>query len=74
MECMDGYQDAQGVDGHGQAIRYRQAAHQHGVVKAGQAPDPLESGDVNSDLAVNILDIVYLINNIYKNGPAPDCP
>ncbi len=29
-------------------------------------------GDANSDGTVNILDIVYLINFKYKNGPAPD--
>ncbi len=42
--------------------------------KGGPAPDPLESGDVNSDLAINILDIVYLINYKYKGGPEPFCP
>lgn len=30
-------------------------------------------GDVNSDETINILDIVYLINNIYKSGPDPNC-
>ena len=29
-------------------------------------------GDVNCDLLINILDIVYLINYKYKEGPAPD--
>jgi len=32
-----------------------------------------DCGDVNSDDALNILDIVYLINHIYKNGPEPIC-
>jgi hypothetical protein len=29
-------------------------------------------GDVNSDWRINLGDIVYLINYLYKNGPAPD--
>lgn len=28
-------------------------------------------GDPNSDTDVNILDVVYLINGLYKNGPGP---
>ncbi|MCP4703983.1 MAG: hypothetical protein GY865_05180 [candidate division Zixibacteria bacterium] len=43
------------------------------VYKAGPAPDPLESADVNHDLEINILDIVHLINNIYKGGADPEC-
>ena len=30
--------------------------------------------DVNGDEAVNILDVVYLINFKYKSGDAPGCP
>ena len=33
----------------------------------------LESADVNHDLVINILDMVYLINNVYKGGAAPEC-
>jgi len=29
--------------------------------------------DVNGDLAINILDAIYLINYIYKDGPEPVC-
>ncbi len=29
-------------------------------------------GDVNSDLGVNIADVVYIINFVFKSGPAPD--
>jgi hypothetical protein len=31
-------------------------------------------GDVDGDGSINILDITYLINNIYKNGPEPPVP
>jgi len=31
-------------------------------------------GDANNDGVVNILDITFLINYLYKLGPAPDCP
>ncbi len=30
-------------------------------------------GDVNADFTVSILDIVYLINYIYRDGPSPEC-
>lgn len=36
------------------------------------APSPC--GDVNLDGSINILDIVYLINFKYKDGPAPSIP
>lgn len=29
-------------------------------------------GDIDGDRSINILDIVYLINNLYKSGPDPD--
>ena len=29
-------------------------------------------GDADGDEAINILDIVYIINYVYKSGPAPD--
>ena len=32
------------------------------------------NGDVNRDGIVNILDIVYLINCKYKDGPCPEPP
>lgn len=32
-----------------------------------------ECGDVNNSGAVNLLDISYLINYLYKGGPEPDC-
>ena len=30
-------------------------------------------GDVNHNSAINILDITYLINFLYKGGPVPKC-
>ncbi len=36
--------------------------------------EPYICGDVNDDGLVNILDIVYLINFLYKSGPAPIYP
>ena len=46
--------------------------------KSGPAPEPMESGDVNSheqpDGLINILDIIYLINCKYKDGSEPECP
>lgn len=29
-------------------------------------------GDINDDLKIDILDVVYIINHIYKDGPPPD--
>lgn len=40
-------------------------------VSDGSISLPLACGDVNSDRMRNILDIVYLINFLYKDGPAP---
>jgi len=31
-------------------------------------------GDVDEDGSINVLDVVYIINYIYKNGPAPNNP
>ncbi|PKK82194.1 MAG: hypothetical protein CVT49_15030 [candidate division Zixibacteria bacterium HGW-Zixibacteria-1] len=36
------------------------------------APDPVGSGDVNGDGAVNILDVTALISYLYKGGQAPE--
>ena len=35
--------------------------------------DPI-CGDVNNDNAYNILDAIYIITDLYKNGPGPKCP
>lgn len=37
-------------------------------------PLPQGLADVNGDASVNVLDIAYLINYLYKDGPAPSCP
>lgn len=34
---------------------------------------PVEVGDVNCDGVVNVSDVVYLINYLFINGPAPCC-
>lgn len=31
-------------------------------------------GDADGNPGINILDVVYVINNIYKSGPVPDPP
>ena len=36
------------------------------------APDPAPSGDANSDGNINILDVTFIINYLYRGGPAPD--
>jgi len=41
------------------------------IVIAVSAYSQDQNGDVNCDEALNILDIVYLINDIYKEGPEP---
>ena len=33
---------------------------------------PYLCGDANGDQGVNILDVTFLINYLYKDGPAPD--
>ncbi|MBU0984771.1 MAG: hypothetical protein KKA42_12920, partial [candidate division Zixibacteria bacterium] len=39
----------------------------------GAAPVPLISGDANCDGYVNIADIVYISDYLYRGGPAPCC-
>jgi len=34
---------------------------------------PLESADVNADMACNIADAVHLINYVFKGGAEPHC-
>ena len=31
-------------------------------------------GDMNNDNAYNILDAIYILNDLYKDGPGPECP
>ena len=35
---------------------------------------PLEAGDANCDGIVNVADVVYLVNYLYRNGDPPGCP
>ena len=41
------------------------------VTKLSRAPEYV-CGDANSDCAVNLADAVYIINYVFKGGPAPD--
>jgi hypothetical protein len=34
---------------------------------------PTSAGDVNQDGSVGIVDVVFMINYLFKNGPAPPC-
>ena len=40
-------------------------------VVTGDAPCDCEPGNANGDGVINILDVTYLINYLYKGGPAP---
>jgi hypothetical protein len=37
----------------------------------GDACEPLCSGDANSDSGINVADVVFVINYVFKGGPAP---
>ena len=37
----------------------------------GPAPAPMEAGDTNCDSVVNVGDVVYLVNYLYREGPPP---
>jgi len=37
----------------------------------GPAPDPIESGNVNCDGELDLPDVIYLINYLFKSGPPP---
>jgi hypothetical protein len=34
----------------------------------------IDAGDVNDDGIVDVSDVIYLINYLYKDGPAPPAP
>lgn len=42
--------------------------------KGGPPPDPYSAGDVNYDFWINVVDKVYLINYLFRSGPAPPNP
>ena len=44
------------------------------IYKSGPEPIPMEAAEVDGIEGINILDIVYLINYIYKSGPEPCNP
>jgi len=35
-------------------------------------PPPYYCGDADGSSVINLLDVTYLINFLYKNGPAPE--
>jgi len=41
------------------------------LYRDGPAPDPLEAGDTNSDGQINLGDVVYLIDYLFRGGPPP---
>jgi hypothetical protein len=45
-----------------------------GYMQAFDASCCLTPGDANSDTNVNVGDVVFLINMVFKGGPAPACP
>jgi hypothetical protein len=44
----------------------------HALVELNITIEPPQLGDVNADNLINLLDITYLINYIYKGGPVPE--
>jgi hypothetical protein len=46
------------------------------IFSGGPAPDPIESGDADCSVGVDIDDVVYLISYIFSGGsePCADCP
>jgi len=42
------------------------------LYKNGPAPEPLAAGDTNSDTIVDISDVVYLVNYLFKGGNPPE--
>jgi len=43
------------------------------ICGSGLAPVPLEVADVNCDGGVNIGDVIFLINFVFRDGPSPSC-
>jgi len=55
-------------------VRARDAENQYGLFSAVESLVAVETficGDVNADETINIMDITYLINYLYRDGPAP---
>jgi hypothetical protein len=45
------------------------------LFKSGAAPACLIEGDVDASGSINVTDLVYLVNYIFKGGAVPpDCP
>jgi hypothetical protein len=43
------------------------------IFKGGPPPIIMKAANINGDASVNVGDAVYLINYIFRNGPAPHC-
>jgi hypothetical protein len=41
--------------------------------KESREPVPPQSSNVNNDDSINLLDVTYLIDYLYKSGPEPKC-
>jgi len=56
-------------------VRARDAEDQWGkfsIIRQTEAVSMFICGDANGDESINVLDITYLINYLYKDGPGPD--
>ena len=43
------------------------------LYKNDPSPNPEEAGDCNCDGKVDVGDVVYLINYLFRGGPPPGC-
>jgi len=49
-------------------------ADNNGKYDRNPSPDPVPAGDANCDNAINVGDVVHIVNYVFKGGPEPCCP